>query len=62
PVPSVQSLPSMFDTLPAPTRFKPEWLPSVSAVKAKQGFEFEGQLVENSDKCSCFFCRFFVGL
>ncbi|MBA6306085.1 deoxyribodipyrimidine photo-lyase, partial [Colwellia sp. MB3u-70] len=42
PVPSVQSLPSMFDTLPAPTRFKPEWLPSVSAVKAKQGFEFEG--------------------
>jgi deoxyribodipyrimidine photo-lyase len=42
PVPSVQSLPSMFDTLPAPTRFKPEWLPSVSAIKAKQGFEFEG--------------------
>ncbi|TWX72620.1 DASH family cryptochrome [Colwellia sp. C1TZA3] len=42
PVPTVQSLPSMFDTLPAPTRFKPEWLPTASATKTEQGFEFEG--------------------
>jgi deoxyribodipyrimidine photo-lyase len=42
PVPTVQSLPSMFDTLRSSTPFKPEWLPTVSAIKAKQGFEFEG--------------------
>ena len=42
PLPTVQSLPSRFDTLPAPTLFKPDWLPTANAVKAKQGFEFEG--------------------
>ena len=40
--PAIQSLPSMFETLPTVTSFKPKWLPEAAFKKTKQGADFDG--------------------
>jgi deoxyribodipyrimidine photo-lyase len=40
--PKIESLPSMFKTMPLPTLFRPKWLDASPYKESKEGFKFDG--------------------